>query len=288
MKYTPFIVSFTFVSVEIGCGIAHDQKANHVRGAITKENAFTFSRALHSNIQEVEFGGKLNSACRTKEGVRGEPGADYERLDNVSLMECMIRCQDSFNCEGYEYKSIEDDVDDEGVCHLWNSYAPGSHAKEGHLCFWKQTACCEPLLAACNKEFKPVKCGAKACEYDNYCLAANAGWDETECERRCLKPTSPNLCEDKQFNPVRCGDCAFENLCLAKEAGYSEDSCSLTCDYVKNPGCTVACTMEYIPVTCGENQCIFANVCDGTKGFGFAESQCVESALEVDEKVGEP
>jgi len=278
MKFTTLIVSITLLSVDLGYGVARDQKVNHVRGLITEENAFAFSRVLQSGVQEVEFGGKLNSACRTKDGKRGTPGGDYERVDNISLMECMNQCNDSFNCEGYEYKSIEDDVDDEGVCHLWNSYAPGSHPKGGHVCFWKQTACCEPVLAACHKKLEPVKCGSKACEYDNYCLATHAGWDETECELRCLKPTNPDSCQGEEFNPVRCGDCAFDNLCLANDAGYSDDSCSLTCDYVKQPGCTVACTMEYIPVKCGENECTFANLCDGTIGFGFAESQCMETA----------
>jgi hypothetical protein len=264
------------------------REAGHVR----RTSLETSRQLFAAPVEEVPFAGKLSSSCRTKDGKRGVLGEDYSKLTDVTLEKCMTECKDNFSCEGYEYKIAAGD--DDGICHLWTHYGPGSSAKKGHMCFWKQTACCDPPLeSACSKEMEPLKCGVRACEYDNYCLAKNAGWDKNECENRCLIPQNPDSYVSEDFNPVRCGidefiSCEYGNLCLAKEAAWSEGACELTCDCDRRPGCLVACTTEYIPVVCGKNQCEFANLCAGTKAFGFADSQCTAANPESEEKAAEP
>ena len=236
-------------------------------------------RRQQETINQIGYKGIMNASCRTKDGVRGKLNTDYEKEEGLSLSECMSQCSDSSSCEGFEHKMSGKGGKAKLTCYLWNHYGPEYEPDSDHVCFWKLTACCQPDPSAdCTRNFEPVKCGANECEYDNYCLAEKAGWEEQECTARCLKPTNPDSCNEEDYNPVRCGSevtgCEYENKCLANQAGYSEDSCEYICDYERNPGCTIACTLEENPVLCGEAQCPYANPCLGTKAAGFAESQC--------------
>ena len=125
-------------------------------------------------------------------------------------------------------------------------------------------------------------------------LIHQAGWEEQECTSRCLKPRNYDSCIGEAYNPVRCGTkkkgCEYENICLAIEAGFSADSCEYICDYERNLGCFVACTLEEYPVLCGKAQCRYANPCLGTKAAGFVLSQCTSAgnitSVTTEEKTG--
>jgi len=251
----------------------------------------SIKRRQQASINQVEYKGIMNASCQTKDGIRGTQNVDFVKVAGLSLSECMSQCNDSSSCEGFEHKVITNGTP---MCHLWKHYGPESVPELGHLCFWKLTACCDAEPSNCPRKFEPVKCGANECEYDNYCLAGKAGWEEQECTSRCLKPKNYDSCTGEDYNPVRCGTkkkgCEYENKCLAIEAGFSADSCEYICDYERNPGCLVACTLEENPVLCGEAQCRYANPCLGTKAAGFANSQCTSAgnstSVTTEEKTG--
>jgi len=153
----------------------------------------------------------------------------------------------------------------------------------------------ESNATICTTEYLPVQCGDNNCEYSNLCIAEAAGFAEDDCELvnfECPEMAAGVACT-LEYLPVQCGgnNCEYSNLCSAQAAGFAEDDCEAVNDLTEalpeqlqesqavnltecpTQSSASICTMEYLPVRCGDNNCEYSNLCIA-EAAGFAENNC--------------
>ena len=163
----------------------------------------------------------------------------------------------------------------------------------------QNVTCPSPAVdQVCILLYEPVICGTiEQCEYSNNCFAELAGYNSTNCLPKCPHKSSPsvgyneyNRAQDKcgihnTNNPVVCGSCTFENLCIAQQYGtYDPSECQLFCPEFDDETITaearafpIQCQDEKNrPVICGENRCVYDNLCLATVGARFDQDQCTQ------------
>ena len=127
--------------------------------------------------------------------------------------------------------------------------------------------CKNDSTSYCDDIFSSHLCGkGLKCEYNNACLAGDAGYDIThDCKPKefCRKPDLLK-CQIKDYKLYTCGKhlkCEYENKCLGKAAGYDIiHDCKPTniCRKPKNKKCKNKKSKEYI---CGDLKCEYKNKC---------------------------
>jgi hypothetical protein len=171
--------------------------------------------------------------------------------------------------------------------------------------------CPVPTSGLCTEEYSPVECGANSCFYSNQCQALRANFSAGACAvvataevieepaaSSCPSPSPAFTCPN-DYSPVTCGkdSCMYDNICLALASNFTEVECeeaSTPPNVIGEPAASscptpspaVTCPNDYNPVTCGENSCMYSNICLALAS-NFTELEC-EKASKPPEVIGEP
>ena len=82
-------------------------------------------------------------------------------------------------------------------------------------------------------------------------------------------PGGGDECLFARENQHKCGDCFYPTVCDLEAAGFDRDDCC------QQPPLDTICIELYEPVTCGDKECEYSNLCRATSS-GYRPRQCEE------------